>query len=53
LKGRLMSSSYAPEAGDPRHMPMLEALQTLYAAFQINGTVTFDYDTTVYYGRLS
>ena len=53
LKGRLLSSSYAPEAGDPRHEPMLAALQTLFAAHQTNGTVTFDYDTTVFYGRLS
>jgi SAM-dependent methyltransferase len=53
LTGRLLSSSYAPEAGDPRHEPMLRALQSLFAAHQTNGTVTFDYDTTVYYGRLS
>ena len=53
LKGRLLSSSYAPEAGDPRHEPMLAALQTLFAAHQTNGTVTFDYDTTVFFGRLS
>ena len=53
LKGRLLSSSYAPEAGDPRHVPMLDALQSLFAAYQTNGTVTFDYDTTVYYGRLT
>ncbi len=53
LTGRLLSSSYAPETGDPRHAPMLAALQTLFAAYQTNGTVTFDYDTTVYYGQLS
>jgi SAM-dependent methyltransferase len=53
LKGRLLSSSYAPEANDPHHAPMLAALQTLFAAYQINGTVTFDYDTTVFYGQFS
>jgi SAM-dependent methyltransferase len=53
LKGRLLSSSYAPEADDPRHAPMLAALQSLFAAYQTNGTVTFDYDTTVFFGRLS
>jgi SAM-dependent methyltransferase len=53
LKGRLLSSSYAPEADDPRHTPMLAALQTLFDACQTNGTVTFDYDTTVYYGQLT
>jgi ubiquinone/menaquinone biosynthesis C-methylase UbiE len=53
LKGRLLSSSYAPEPGHPQHAPMLIALQTLFDAYQINGTVTFDYDTTVYYGQLT
>lgn len=53
LQGRLLSSSYAPETNDPRHGPMLAALQNLFAAYQTNGTVTFDYDTTIYYGHLS
>jgi len=53
LKGRLLSSSYAPEAGDHRHAPMLAALKSLFEEYQTHGTVTFDYDTTVYYGRLS
>ena len=52
LKGRLLSSSYAPEVGHPRHAPMLATLQSLFDAFQSEGTVTFDYDTTVYYGQL-
>jgi SAM-dependent methyltransferase len=53
LKGRLLSSSYAPEPGDPRHVPMLEALESLFQTYQTHGKVTFDYDTTVFYGRLS
>ena len=53
LKGRLLSSSYAPDESDLRHVPMLAALQTLFEVYQTNGTVTFDYDTTVYYGQLS
>ena len=53
LKGRLLSSSYAPEAGNPRHEPMLQDLRSLFDAYQKNGTVTFDYDTTVFYGHLS
>jgi len=53
LKGRLLSSSYAPEVDHPLHLPMLEALQELFQACQTNGTVTFDYDTTVFYGQLS
>ena len=52
LKGRLLSSSYAPEPGHPKHFPMLEALHSLFSEYQTGGQVTFEYDTLVYYGRL-
>jgi SAM-dependent methyltransferase len=53
LKGRLMSSSYAPEQGHPKHEPMLNALRELFEKYQTNGTVAFDYNTIVYYGQLT
>ena len=53
LRGRLCSSSYAPPAGDARHEPMLLALADLFAAHQEHGFVAFEYDTHVYYGRLT
>jgi SAM-dependent methyltransferase len=53
LKGRLMSSSYAPEPGHPKHEPMLKALRELFEKYQTGGTVTFDYNTIVYYGQLT
>jgi SAM-dependent methyltransferase len=53
LKGRLLSSSYAPEPGHPKHAPMLEELGAIFNQHQVNGKVTFEYDTVVYYGRLS
>jgi len=53
LKGRLLSSSYAPEEGHPKHVPMLNALDAIFRQHHANGQVTFEYDTTVYYGRLS
>jgi SAM-dependent methyltransferase len=53
LVGRLLSSSYAPEPGHPRHVPMMEALQTLFLKHQTDGQVAFEYDTQVYYGQLS
>jgi SAM-dependent methyltransferase len=53
LRGRLLSSSYTPAAGDPRHEPMLAALPALFAAHQRQGQVAFEYDTCVYYGRLT
>ena len=52
VKGRLLSSSYAPAAGHPRHEPMLRELRRIFDAYQENGRVSFDYDTRVYYGRL-
>jgi SAM-dependent methyltransferase len=52
LKGRLLSSSYAPEPGHPKHAPMLERLKAIFDQYQVNGKVVFEYDTAVYYGRL-
>lgn len=48
LRGRLLSSSYTPAAGDPRHAPMLLALQRLYAATAVDDRVAFAYDTCLY-----
>jgi SAM-dependent methyltransferase len=53
LRGRLLSSSYAPEPGHSKHIPMLEALKALFSRYQTDGTVAFEYDTRVYYGQLS
>jgi SAM-dependent methyltransferase len=53
LEGRLMSSSYAPEAGHPNHAPMLRELRAIFDRHQVGGRVAFLYDTEVYYGRMS
>lgn len=52
LEGRLLSSSYAPAAGDPRHLPMLAALRGIFEKNQLNGCVRFDYETQVYFGQV-
>lgn len=52
LRGRLLSSSYTPEPGDPRHAPMLAELQRSFAQHAVNGTVVFEYNTVLYYGQL-
>lgn len=52
LRGRLLSSSYAPAAGTPGHAPMLDDLDRLFDATQQDGEVSFDYDTRVFLGRL-
>jgi SAM-dependent methyltransferase len=50
VKGRLMSSSYAPKAGHPNHQPMLTALRELFDRTAHDGTVEFAYETRVYVG---
>ena len=52
LKGRLLSSSYTPEAADPRYLPMLDELGRIFKEHQLDGLVVFEYQTTLYYGRL-
>ena len=52
LKGRLLSSSYAPDQDHPRFAPMLEELKGIFDANQHDGMVSFEYETKVYYGHL-
>ena len=52
LKGRLLSSSYAPDQGHPKFAPMLEGLKGIFDANQHDGIVSFEYETKVYYGHL-
>ena len=52
LKGRLLSSSYAPEKGQPHHSEMICDLEKLFREHQQSGRVQFIYDTVVYYGKL-
>lgn len=51
--GRLLSSSYAPPAEHPNHAPMMQDLQRVFAEHAVGGKVEFEYDTRVYYGRIS
>ena len=52
LEGRLLSSSYTPQPGDAAHSPMLRELRRIFDTHQLDGRVTFEYDTQVYYGQL-
>ena len=52
LEGRLLSSSYAPEAGHPEHEPLLAGLRQVFERHQRGGQVVFPYQTLVYWGRL-
>jgi SAM-dependent methyltransferase len=53
LKGRTRSASYTPAPGDPNFAPLFAKLEELFNTHHRGGTVDFEYDTTVYYGRLS
>lgn len=52
LRARLLSSSYVPAKGAPRHDAMLAALDGLHAKHQQDGTVDMEYDLHVYASRL-
>jgi SAM-dependent methyltransferase len=51
-EGRLLSSSYAPGPGHPRHEPMLIELRRIFDESSVEGRVAFQYKTRVYFGRL-
>jgi hypothetical protein len=53
LRGRLMSTSYAPQAGHPQHEPMLRALRELFDSCAVDGRISFDYDTRIFAGQLA
>ena len=50
LKGRLLSSSYAPTPEHPKYKPMIEKLEKIFNQNEENGKVKFEYDTELYYG---
>lgn len=53
MVGRLMSSSYAPQAHDHRHAPMMAELRRIFDATSQDGIVEFRYETQLYYGNLA
>ncbi len=53
LKGRLTSSSYAPQPGQPKFEPMMRELEAIFRRHERDGRVVVAYDTKVFYGRLA
>ena len=51
LRGRLLSSSYVPKAGE-KHEAMMRELPRLFSSHAENGHVILEYDTKIYYGHL-
>lgn len=52
LEGRLLSSSYAPARGHPRHAPMLRELRRIFDKNSSAGRVVLEYTTRIYFGKL-
>ena len=52
IEGRLLSSSYAPGPGHPRHQSMLGQLRRIFDANAKNSRAVFEYKTRVYFGQL-
>jgi ubiquinone/menaquinone biosynthesis C-methylase UbiE len=52
LEGRLLSSSYTPQPEDRTYESMLRELQRVFEAHKVDGRVSFEYETQVYFGKL-
>jgi SAM-dependent methyltransferase len=52
IEGRLLSSSYAPGPGHPKHEAMLKALRQVFDRHANAGRAAFDYKARLYFGRL-
>jgi SAM-dependent methyltransferase len=52
LMGRVASASYTPEPGTPNYELLFSGLEDLFRKYARDGKVAFEYDTTIYYGRL-
>lgn len=52
LKGRLLSSSYAPMPGEKNFEPLIMELMMLFNKYAVNGSISFEYDTEGYIGEV-
>lgn len=52
LEGRILSSSYMPKHGHPRHAAMLAAIAELFEKNQRDGYVRLEYDCAVSYAQI-
>lgn len=53
LKGRLLSSSYAPLKDHPQYRPILQRLQQIFDRFNVEGKVEFEYTCKLFYGKIN
>ena len=53
LKGDLASYSYIPSEEDPRFNSMISEFQLLFEKYSNNGILNFDYETVLYYCKMT
>lgn len=53
LRGRLLSSSYVPNLGEPGCVEMLADLERLFAKHEVQGKVSLKYTTEIYVGKIA
>lgn len=53
LRGRALSSSYVPQEGEPGHAELMAGLDRAFHDHARDGSVRFEYDTTLHFGTLS
>jgi len=51
LRGRLMSSSYAPQPSHPAFEPMMLGLREVFSRHERGGSIVFPYRTLVYFAQ--
>jgi SAM-dependent methyltransferase len=51
--GRVLSSSFVPNVGQPGHMEVMSAIAGLFDRGQTNGRVRMEYETRLYWGRFA
>ena len=49
--GRLISSSYVPNVGQPGHREIIEAAEEIFDTHHVGGEIRLEYETKVYIGR--
>ena len=52
LQGRIESSSWSPLPGAEAYDAMLQETKRLFRRFERDGSVTIEYETCIYWGRL-
>jgi SAM-dependent methyltransferase len=52
VKGRLLSSSYAPNIGESNFEPMIVYLREIFDRYQRGGQVSFSYDCKLFLGQI-